>query len=122
MSLRLQIRREKTGPWSLTGLPHHRAAVEFDNLAEGLDYAERQCDAAPAVIELVSDGIYVAVSQEEGWPHRLCRSTATRFGHDGDPSAPATGDWLKRCVDRLGHWWHRAPIDARQGKLDRPSV
>lgn len=106
MSLNLQIRRGTSGAWSLTGLPRH-AAIEFDDLAEGLDYAKRHCAAAPAVIELFSDGIYVAVSQEAGWPHRLCRSVTSRGGNAAVAAEPdasrfaGIGVWLKRWAEQL---------------------
>jgi hypothetical protein len=119
MPLRLQIRRDISGPWSLTGLPRQRA-VEFDDLAAGLEYAERQCGSAPAIIELISDGIYVAVSQEEGWPHRLCRSPASRhLSAGGSGTLPAArlarlGDLLRRCALRCG-------IPCRRTTGHRPS-
>ena len=72
MQLRLQVRRDPDGSWLLSGLPQH-PACRFQDLSEGLEFAKRECAAAPALIELYVDGFYAAVSQEGGWPHQLCR-------------------------------------------------
>ncbi len=98
MELRLRICREATGAWSLTGLPR-QPLVEFTNLAAGLDYARRECDAAPALIELFSDGIYVVASQKQGWPRPLCRPAKAERG---DRSTFAElADRVQRCAGHL---------------------
>jgi hypothetical protein len=71
--LQLQVRRYPGGRWLLTGAPTCRV-IEGGELAECLDRAERECGSAPAMIEIVVDGLYIAVWQPEGWPKRLCRS------------------------------------------------
>jgi len=76
MSWRFQIRHEIGGPWSLSGLAD-RQSVEFDELGASLAHAKRECAAAPALIEVICDGVYVAAYQSEGWPHALCRSAGS---------------------------------------------
>src|SRR5262249_24393296 len=65
--LRLKICRDIWGTWGVQGLsplpvPH------LPSLSASLDYARRECAAAPATIELEIDGFYVVVHQEDGWP------------------------------------------------------
>ena len=72
MYLRLKIRRDQIGTWSVNGLPK-QPAVRFDDLAEGLEYAKRECAMAPALIEFYVDDLYIAAYQEEGWLRQLCR-------------------------------------------------
>jgi hypothetical protein len=79
MDVRVRICREAAGCWSVS-FPPDRSAVEFDELADSLAYAKRRCGAAPALVELFSDGIYVGVSQPEGWPHQLCPSVRSTLG------------------------------------------
>jgi hypothetical protein len=70
MSYRLQIVHEPTGEWSLRGLPGS-PVVQLDSLAASIDFARRECDAAPATIELMVDGFYALIYQKLGWPRQL---------------------------------------------------
>ena len=94
MSLRLKICRDNRGTWNVRGLPQHPLA-QFPSLSASLDYARRECAAAPATIELVIDGFYAVVHQEEGWPRRLA-------GFDVDHPRP-----VGRRAGARGH--HRDP-------------
>jgi hypothetical protein len=67
MSLRLRICRDICGTWSVHGLSPLPVA-HLPSLSASLDYARRECAAAPATIELLIDGFYAVVHQEEGWP------------------------------------------------------
>ncbi len=66
MSLRLQIHREVCGSWSVHGLSP-AAVAHLPSLSASLDYARRECAAAPATIELLIDGFYAVVYQDSGW-------------------------------------------------------
>jgi hypothetical protein len=66
-SLRLKICRDLSGTWSVHGLSSLPVA-NLPSLSASLDYARRECAAAPAIIELVIDGFYAVVHQEDGWP------------------------------------------------------
>ena len=94
MSLRLKICRDTRGTWNMRGLPQHPLA-QFPSLSASLDYARRECAAAPATIELVIDGFYAVVHQEGGWPRRLA-------GFDVDHPCP-----VGRRAGARGH--HRDP-------------
>jgi hypothetical protein len=109
MCLHLQICCNDDGKWSITGLPDHEA-IEFADLGEGLQFAKRKCASAPALIELYSNGFYAAVSQEEGWPHQICRPVSYRRGG----SRPAD-DRLHRCAEQLATWYHRCFGRRRRG-------
>ena len=76
MPLLLSIRQTASGEWAMTGLAGH-PEMHFADLSEGLAYAKQQCRAAPAMIELIAGGMYMAVSQEEGWPARLFAAEVT---------------------------------------------
>jgi hypothetical protein len=57
MGLRLKIRRDIGGTWSVHGVS--RCPVSnFPSLSASLDYACKECAAAPATIELFVDGLY----------------------------------------------------------------
>jgi hypothetical protein len=70
MSLNLKICRDVWGCWSVRGLAPLPAA-HFPSLSASLDYARKECAAAPATIELLIDGFYVVIHQERGWPRRI---------------------------------------------------
>jgi hypothetical protein len=88
--LRLKICSDRWGTWSVRGLSQHPLA-QFPSLSASLDYARRECAAAPATIELKIDGFYAVVHQEDGWPRRLA-------GFDVDHSRPVC-----RRVGARGH-------------------
>jgi hypothetical protein len=46
-------------------------ATHLPSLSASIDYARRQCAEAPATIELIVDGFYAVVHQEDGWPRQL---------------------------------------------------
>jgi hypothetical protein len=80
MSLCLQICRDVWGTWCVHGLSPLPVA-HLPSLSASLDYARRECRAAPATIELQIDGFYAVVYQEEGWPRRV-------LAHEAEPPRP----------------------------------
>ena len=72
MLLHLKIYQERDDCWLFMGLPG-QPVRHFKRLPEGLETAKRECFAAPAVIELYVDGLYIGARQKSGWPHELCR-------------------------------------------------
>jgi hypothetical protein len=98
--IRVQIRREAAGLWSVTFPPDHRSTA-FCELADGLAFAKRACEGGPALIELFSDGIYLGVSQPEGWPQQLCRPSNCQGPVSRIASKLAAfGRWLRPCAHR----------------------
>ena len=69
MSLCLQIVHELAGSWSVHGLAN-RPVAYLPSLAASVEYARRECAAAPATIELMIDGLYVVMHQPDGWPRQ----------------------------------------------------
>jgi hypothetical protein len=67
MGLRLKIRHEVSGTWSVYGLSSH-PVMHLPSLSASLDYARRECAGAPATVELLIDGFYAVIHQENGWP------------------------------------------------------
>ena len=55
MSLHLKMCRDDWGTWSVHGLSPHPVA-HHPSMSAALDYARRECAAAPATIELLIDG------------------------------------------------------------------
>jgi len=103
VTLQLQICRDGCGTWSVHGLsPQPKTGLP--SLAASIDYARRQCAEAPATIELMIDGFYAVVRQENGWPRELVSSEAesslTR-GETYDPGGRST-------LTRLRHWFKGA--------------
>jgi hypothetical protein len=86
MTLNLKICRERSGTWSLDGLP--APVFGLPSLSATIDYARRECAAAPATIELIVDGVYMVVHQERGWPRRLLESETDRQAPLSDDSPP----------------------------------
>jgi hypothetical protein len=70
MGLQLKICRDVRGTWSVHGLSPVPVA-NLPSLSASIEYARKECAAAPATIELLIDGLYVVVHQESGWPRRL---------------------------------------------------
>jgi hypothetical protein len=79
MSLQVKIRRDLWGTWSVHGLSPVPVA-HLPSLSPSLEYARRECAAAPATIELFIDGFYAVVYQERGWPRRLVGPETDRPG------------------------------------------
>ena len=77
MELRLQIIEEPEGTWSVYGLPEHPVA-RLGSLSASVDYACKGCSAAPATIELLTEGLYIVVHQRRGWPRRFLGSEPGR--------------------------------------------
>lgn len=122
MDLRLQIHHcDRAGTWSINGLPR-QAVARFDHLAEGLEYAKRECASAPAVIELFIDGLYAVVYQERGWPHQLCRPAGCRRAGIGGTARPSSGATFSQICDRLRRipasldLWHLVSFYRRASK------
>jgi hypothetical protein len=103
MQLRLTISREQDGEWLFKGLPNHPDR-RFHDLSKGLAWAERECSAAPAQIEIRIDGFYIFVEQKRGWPRKICGARAIR-----EAEARSGGDPLiaTRFGERLRHWLAR---------------
>jgi hypothetical protein len=105
MGLLLQIVHDRAGTWTVHGLPAYPVA-ERSSLAECIEYARRASDESPATIELMVDGFYAVLHQEQGWPQqRLATGSVqprapTREAH---PEAASIStrfrDWLwrRRC-------------------------
>jgi hypothetical protein len=70
MGVSLRIVRERAGSWAVHGLAN-RSIAYLPSLAASVDYARRECAAAPATIELMIDGFYAVVHQRDGWPREL---------------------------------------------------
>jgi hypothetical protein len=82
MSLQLKICSDSQGTWSVHGLSP-LPVKHLPSLSASIDYARKECAAAPATIELFIDGLYAVVHQELGWPRRLL---ASETGCRGSPS------------------------------------
>ena len=79
MSLQLKICSDDRGSWSVHGLPS-LPVKHLPSLSASIDYARKECAAAPATIELLIDGFYAVVHQERGWPRRLIASARACCG------------------------------------------
>jgi hypothetical protein len=100
MTFCLQIIHDRSGSWSVHGLPGQPVA-HLASLTASIDYARKECAAAPATIELMVDGFYAVIHQELGWPRQL---VAPGEGYllpllpdaGGPPIPTGFRDWLKR--------------------------
>jgi len=112
MSLQLKICQDARGAWSVHGLsPAPMSGLP--SLSACIDYARKACDAAPATIELLIDGMYIVVRQERGWPRSLfgpkpCEIVPNVAGPNlkGPPARGGSLTWLKRVI-------HLAPGTSR---------
>ena len=100
MTYHLQIVHEPSGYWSLHGLPRN-PVVQLDSLSASIDFARRECDAAPATIELMVDGFYAVIHQELGWPRRLVgpgheETLVEPLGRNAPLPAGGLRGWIKR--------------------------
>ena len=77
MSLRVKISRDVCGTWSVYGLSPIPVS-DLPSLSASIDYARQSCNAAPATVELVVDGMYMVAYQERGWPRQLVASETDR--------------------------------------------
>jgi hypothetical protein len=78
MSLRLQIRRDVWGTWSVHGLSPLPVS-HLPTLSASIDYARKECAAAPATIELLIGEFYAVIHQEQGWPRQILGSESNRL-------------------------------------------
>jgi hypothetical protein len=102
-SLQLKICRDLSGTWSLHGLSSLPVA-NLPSLSASFDYARRECAAAPATIELVIDGFYAVVHQEDGWPRPpLVRDAKGPVVADERPIGSSNSDTAS--VARSGSSW-----------------
>jgi hypothetical protein len=99
MSLCLQIVHEPAGSWTVRGLAN-RPVAHLPSLAASVDYARRECAEAPATIELMIDGFYAVVHQQDGWPRQLVgpefdmpRMTAEEIGDKSRSPFRRWCDW-----------------------------
>jgi hypothetical protein len=97
MSLSLQIVHDPTGSWSVHG-PGSRSITRLPSLAASLDYARRECAAAPVTIEFLIDGFYAVVHQQHGWLRAL---VVPEF----DGSAPAAEEIGDRRHSPFCRWY-----------------
>jgi hypothetical protein len=99
MTLHLQICCDDRGSWSVHGLLPEPTR-NLPSLSASIDYARRQCGAAPATIELMIDGFYAVVHQQEGWPRQLVGpETAAPLS-----TAEAADTGSSRSFTRLRQW------------------
>ena len=94
MNLQLKICRDVFGTWTVDGLSSGPMS-HLRSLRASVDYARKACDAAPATIEFLVDGLYFVVHQERGWPRSLLAPATDR------PPQACTGSALN------GHPIHR---------------
>jgi hypothetical protein len=103
MQLRLKVSREQDGEWLFKGLPNHPVR-HFADLSEGLAWAEHECSAGPAQIEIWIDGLYMFVEQKRGWPRKICGETAIRAAERQSGAEPLKttrfGEWLRHGLAR----------------------
>jgi hypothetical protein len=117
MQMHLKIYLEQTGEWLFEGLPCCPVR-RFSDLGEGLDWAKRQCQSGPALLELYMGCLYAVVHQERGWPHNLCRPANTPGKNEG---VRAQSSQLAEAVDDLGGKaqfglvWHAVCRRAKNG-------
>jgi hypothetical protein len=103
MSLRIKICRDAWGTWSVAG-PSSLPVSNLPSLSASINYACKQCDAAPATIELYVDGMYIVAHQERGWPKALVASdTARSYPVLDEPDLERPTPW-----SRLAAWFGRA--------------
>lgn len=103
MSLRLKISYDVGGTWSIHGLSP-TPENSFPSLSASIDYARNSCNAAPATIELVADGMYMVVHQELGWPRQLVASETSRTGSaftQGHSAGTVAPNRLLNCLKGL---------------------
>jgi hypothetical protein len=103
MSLQIKISRDVWGTWSVQG-PSSVPVSHLPSLSASLDYARKQCDAAPATIELYVDGVYIVAHQERGWPKALVAPAI------GQSRPVSTGPDLGTAAlwSRLAAWLRRS--------------
>jgi hypothetical protein len=103
VTLQLQICRDSSGTWSVRGLSP-QPTTHLPSLAASVDFARQQSRAAPATIELMVDGFYAVVHQEDGWPRELVSSEAEPSLTSGE-TYDARG---QSTLMRLRHWFRGA--------------
>ena len=122
MCVHVTIQRDGSGTWSVAGLSPLPVAG-LPSLSASIDYARAECAAAPATIEFLINGVYMAAHQERGWPRRLLAPET-----DPPPAATATHGgalsiwrrsiaWLKRAGGSSGEKGDLASPPASEPKL-----
>jgi hypothetical protein len=101
-TLRLQICHAACGTWSVCGLSP-QPATDLPSLSASIDYARRECGEAPATIELMIDGFYAVVHQEDGWPRQLVAPSTEPFRQP----AREIGSRSRNLYRRVRHWLRR---------------
>jgi hypothetical protein len=98
VTLRLQICHDIGRSWSVRGLSA-QPTTDFASLRAVIDYARRECAGAPATIELMVDGFYAVVHQENGWPRELVAPEAKPLS-----TGPGDGGEDRSHFSRLCDW------------------
>jgi hypothetical protein len=100
MSLLLQIVHNRAGTWTVQGLPT-RPVARLGSLAESIEYARRESHASPAAIELMVDGFYAVLHQEQGWPQQRLAAGNVRHSLPTQEARPEKRSIATRCRDWL---------------------
>jgi hypothetical protein len=118
IDLHLKTCHDACGTWSVHGLSPEPVS-QLPSLSASIEYARSACDGAPATIELFTDGWYIVVHQERGWPRPLL-TAGTRRAHSASvkPDANRTPIW-RRFSSRLNGLWHPSARGSRSALADR---
>ena len=110
---RLKISRDADGGWLVAGLPN-RPRRRFQDLQEGLDWAQHACPSAPTDIEIWIDNFYLFVPKGRGWPRIICSAARPQPAQPetkiADEGRPQLRSWYKA---RLAPWHKSIFANAR---------
>jgi hypothetical protein len=121
MSLQLKICRDSWETWSVHGLSPGPVS-NLPSLSASIDYARAACEAAPATIELVVDGMYIVVHQERGWPRPLVGSeTDLARSAPAEPDLSSIASWRRRFA-WFGRRWHSGVKGSVAGSGERSTM
>jgi hypothetical protein len=121
MSLQLKICRDSWETWSVHGLSPVPVS-NLPSLSAGIDYARAACEAAPATIELVVDGMYIVVHQEHGWPRSLVASeTELTRSAPAEPDLSSAASWRHRFA-WFGRLWYSGVKGSVAGSGERSNI
>ena len=108
MSLHVKICRDEPETWSVHG-PSPGSVNHLPSLSASLACAREKCGAAPTIIELFVEGLYVVIRQEQGWPRQILspKTDASDLSCPPDSAAsarlnPARATTLTQNTWRLG--------------------
>jgi hypothetical protein len=100
MGLHLRIHQDAWSGWSVHGLSS--PASHLPSLSACVEHARKECDAAPATLELLIDGFYMVVHMEQGWSRQFLVPGADQrypvrreVDPEGVPAAKRFFAWLK---------------------------